>query len=169
MKTKNILSILILLLSITSSCQTTKNLNFTSIEDKLIEFLIKKGDIMEHQVKSFKNKEYSIHLIGVKNGYNKDTLINGIYFFSAHISHTKTYYLIVENDNYTILDLSNREGLDVSIKNTLDFCERQKYCSDITEDYINRIIGVYYKINKNPLIKTDVNCEKETKHTKDLP
>ncbi|MEC4048614.1 hypothetical protein OX284_004170 [Flavobacterium sp. SUN046] len=169
MKLKYIYSILILLIAITSSCQSTKNITFESFENSLIDFLIKKGEIMEHQVNDFKNKKYTIHVIGAKNGYNRNNLINGIYTFSSGFSHTRTYYLIIENDKYVILDISSREGLEISIKSTLDFCERQKYCSDITQEYISKLVGVYYTRNKNPIVWLDTNCESGVKETKDLP
>lgn len=169
MKTKNKLSILILFITLTSSCQSTKNIHVNTIENNLIDFLIKKGDILTHQVNDFKNKKYSIHVTGVMNGYSEEKLLNGIYHFSSGFTHTRVYYLIVEDDKHIILDLSTRESLDASIKITLDFCERQKYCSNITAEYISKLIGVYYVINKNSGLRMDVNCENDIIQKKDLP
>jgi len=41
----------------------------------------------------------------------------------------------------------------------LNFCERQKYCSDITQDYVTRMVAAYYKINMNTTKRGDVNCK----------
>ena len=161
--------ILVLLLSFTSSCQTTRPISYKSIKSNLIDFLVKKGDIKEHQKHDIQNGTYNLLFIGIYNNYQNENLIDGIYSFSAPISHTKSYFLIIDKSNYTILDISTREGLDIAIKNTLDFCEKQKYCSDITEDYISRILVVYYQKNKNVHAGIDVNCENGVKETKDLP
>ncbi|UPT71590.1 MAG: hypothetical protein M0D53_04290 [Flavobacterium sp. JAD_PAG50586_2] len=135
----------------------------------MIDFLIKKGDIKDHQVHDIKNGTYKLDFFGLYNDYHNENLIDGIYSFSAPISHTKSYFLIIDKSNYTILDISTREGLDMAIKNTLDFCEKQKYCSDFTEDYISRILTVYYRKNKNPSAGIDVNCENGITSKKDLP
>lgn len=169
MKSKIIISFTILFLTLNSSCQSTKNLNIKSLQSDLIDFLVSKGEINQNQLSRIRQNESKIHIIGVLNGYSENKLKDGVYCFSASISHTRTYYLIVENETYSILDLSSRQGLENSLKSIFDFCERKKYCSDITEEYSKRIIGIYYRINKNPSAGIDVNCESGVKETKDLP
>ncbi len=158
-----------LLLSFSSSCQVTKNLSSNSIQKDLIDFLIAKGEIRDNFIKNYTENKRKIHVTGVLNRYSKDELINGIYVFSAPISHTRAYYLLVEDDKYTILDLSSKKDLDSSLSIMLDFCERQRYCSDFIEEYSKRMIGLYYRMNKNPLAGMDVNCENGLKDSNDLP
>ncbi|WP_298139998.1 hypothetical protein [Flavobacterium sp.] len=153
-----LLFILIFFNSVSSSCQSAKQLTFESIENNLIDFLVIKNEIRDDQVVNFKHKKSKVYLSGIQNGYSKNELINGIYVFSAPYTHTKVFYLIVENEKYIILDVSDREGLEIAIKDILDFCERQRYCSDLTQDYVSRMIAAYYKINKNPIRRNDINC-----------
>lgn len=169
MRNKHLFWIIILLFSLTATGQTESKITFQSIKDNLINFLIFKGDIWENDIKDIKDGKYNINFSGIHNNYKKENLINGIYSFSAPITHTKAYFVIIENNNHFILDISTRDGLDTAISNTLDFCERNKYCSDITEDYISRLIGVYYKINKNPINRFDKNCEDGVKTVTTLP
>lgn len=152
----------------TSIGQINTNFTLDSIQSNLVDFLIKKGEINENLIDEFKIKKGKIHIIGLINGYSKNKLIDGIYSFSAPISHTRTYYLIIEEEKYTILDLSNIEGLNIAISNTLSFCERKKYCSDLSKIYISGMISIFYK-NKNPTTLIEKNCEKNLKNTKELP
>ena len=154
-----------------SSCkiQKTENLTFDTLSSDLITFLYKKKEINYERSEKLKSKEYSFNLRGLFNNKSKGELINGIYAFSSFNSHGRAYFVIVNNNDYTILDISTRKGLDTSIKNVLDFCEKERYCVDITNQCITSIISVYYKINKNPLNKIDVNCEHGIVNTDDLP
>lgn len=43
------------------------------------------------------------------------------------------------------------------------------YCVEITKEIVTSIIDSYYKYNKNPLNRIDVNCEKGVVDKKDLP
>lgn len=139
--------------------QSTKLITVKSIENELRDFLIEKGDIDKNKIEDFNSGKLGLIVIGLINGSVKEELLDGFYSFSLLQSHTRVYFLIIEKENYTILDLSSRDGLETSIKNTLDFCERNKYCSDLSKEYISRMITMYYKVNKNPIHKIDINCE----------
>lgn len=169
MRNKHLLWIIILLFSLSVNGQIDSKITYQSIKENLINFLIYKGDIWENDIKDIKNGKFNLNFSGVHNNYHKENLIDGIYSFSAPITHTKAYFLIIEDKNFVILDISTRDGLENAISKTLDFCERKKYCSDITEDYISRLIGVYYKINKNPINRSDKNCENGVIDTSGLP
>ena len=169
MKSKLIIRILMFLISFSASCQVSKSISFKSIEKNLTDFLIEKGSIMEHNVNDFRSGKHHINFSGVLNGYSKDDLINGIYVFSSGFSHSKVFYFIIENENFIILDISSKEGLNSALISTTDFCERQKYCSEITIEYTSRILGAYYVINKNPINRRDIYCIKSKNKVKDLP
>lgn len=169
MKAKVSLIILALIVSLSSSCQSTKNMTEEVIKSKLADFLIKKEGLNDKDIEDIKKGKLGISLLGLFNPFKKNELNDGIYSFSLSRTHVKVYFLIIEKEDYIILDISTREGLDLSLKNTLDFCERKKYCSDITEEYVSRMIIMYYKVNKNPINKIDPNCETEIKDTKNLP
>lgn len=150
------------------TAQTKSNLTMDSINDDLVTFLIEKGDINTRFASDFKNNKNKIHVFGLINNYSKNELIDGMYSFSAPISHTRAYYLIIDDKQFTILDLSNKDGCNLALKNTLDFCEKRNYCTNIVKQYISGIIYMYYK-NKNPLKIINVDCKKHMKNHKDLP
>ncbi|NHN26927.1 hypothetical protein FIA58_014680 [Flavobacterium jejuense] len=155
--------------SITSKSQVVDKLTFDTLKIELINFLSSKKDTNKSSIERLKNNESEFNLRGLFNNRREGELINGLYSFSIFGSHTKGYFVIVENNSYTILDLSTREGLDKSIKDVLDFSERSKYCVSISSDIVSRLITVYYNINKYPLAGIDLNCERGVSTTDDLP
>ena len=158
-----------LFFTISSKSQTVDQLTFDTLKIELINFLSSKKDANKPSIEKLKNNESEFILRGLFNNRRKGELINGLYSFSIFGSHTKGYFVIVENNSYTILDLSTRKGLDKSIKDVLDFSERSKYCVSISSDIVTRLITVYYNINKYPLAGIDLNCERGISITDDLP
>lgn len=53
------------------------------------------------------------------------------------------------------------EGLLSSIEKISLFCEKKKFCKEITSEYYKRIISVYYNINQNPRTRINPKCEFE--------
>ncbi|POS00519.1 hypothetical protein Q361_1792 [Flavobacterium croceum DSM 17960] len=145
------------------------NISRDSITNKLIDFLIKKDEIKSNQIEDYKNHKLNITFIGMLNGYSKNELIEGLYFFSKGASHSRVFGLIIQKSDFVILDLSNRESLNEAIKLVLDYCEQNKYCVEITKDYITKLLKTYYNINKSPYSPGDVNCRKRITDIKNLP
>ncbi len=169
-KRQNVIMImLVFLICLNSSCQTVKTLTFDSLRKELILFLVKNKDINNSEVEDYYSGKRQVSINGVQNDYHEGYLKDGIYSFYQTRTHSKVYFVIIEKSNFTILDLSNREGLDVAIKTTLDFCERREYCEEITNDYISRMIRLFYRKNKNPTVGTDTNCLYGVNSKKDLP
>lgn len=166
---KNILIILLVTFVCSCKAQNVENLTYKSLKNILVDFLNSKNEINNERAIKYKSGEYKFNLRGVFNNWQEEKLKKGIYAFSSFGSHSRAYFVIVENEKYTILDISTREGLDLAIKNVLDFSEKQKYCVDITEKYISKLISVYYNINKKPGQGIDINCEKGISNTDDLP
>ncbi|KAF2519341.1 hypothetical protein E0W68_03025 [Flavobacterium salilacus subsp. salilacus] len=137
------------------------DLTFQSLKEHLVDFLIEKGDIRENEIKEFKNDLEKIKVIGVYNNVNKGKLINGVYSFFIPRTIARSNFVIVDDNKFIILDLTNKEGLESSISNLMIFCEKQNYCYTITQDYISRMIRIFYTINKNPKLRKDFNCEQE--------
>jgi hypothetical protein len=169
MKTKKIIFGFIILFHFTSSCQTTKGFSSQSIEKQLTDFLISNNDIQRFEVEEYKSGKSHIKSSGIYNEYDGGPLKDGIYVFNPGRTHSRSYFVIIEKEKFTILDISTRKGLEEAIKNTLDFCERSRYCQQITKDYVSRLIGVYYNINANPDGRADRNCVYGVTDTKDLP
>lgn len=169
MKLSKIIIIIICVLPLKSIGQTLENKTFSCLEKELIKFLIEKKDILEFEVEKYKNGKSRLNISGAQNNYRKGELKDGIYIFSQTRTHVRLYFVIVEENNFTILDISNREGLEISIKNTLDFCERKKYCQKITGNYVTGLIRAYYTKNRTPTAGMDINCERGVRNTKDLP
>ena len=161
--------LVILLSSLFSNSQNINSITYKELSVNLIDFLLQKKELNESTAAKLKTGEFTFNLRGAINNYKKENLINGIYAFSSFSSHKRAYFVIVEDKNYIILDLSTREGVDKAIKEVLDFSERQKYCYEITSDYISNIIRIYYNKNKNLLAGMDTNCEKGIKTNKNLP
>lgn len=159
----------IILFICATSCQTVKNINSKDLEKVLLDFLIQNGDIHKLELDDYKSGKRDISIMGFFSNTRKDALINGLYVFYQNRTHARIYYVILEDGKYTILNISSREGLDLAIKNVLDFCDKNKLCADITEQYVNRIVGMYYRKNKNPATRIDVNCERGISDTKYLP
>ncbi len=149
--------------------QNTEKLTFDSIKYDLINFLVSKNELDNTRANKLKNGKDKFNLSGLFNNRKEGDLINGIYSFSVFSSHSRGYFIIVENNTFTILDISTRVGLDKAIKDVLDFSERSKYCVSISNEIITRLITVYYNKNKNPLAGFDLNCEKGVLNTDDLP
>ena len=166
---KNIFINLVLIFSISCKSQVVDKLTFDSLKIELINFLSSKNELDKSKAEKLKKGENSFNLNGLYNNRHDGELINGLYSFSIFSSHSKGFFVIVENNSYTILDLSSREGLDKAIKDVLDFSERSKYCVGITRDIVSRLVTVYYNKNKYPLAGFDLNCEKGILNTDDLP
>ena len=148
---KNIFIYLVLFFSISCKSQVSDKLTFDTLKIELINFLSSKNELDKSRAEKLKKGESSFNLNGLFNNRHDGELINGLYSFSIFSSHSKGYFVIVENNSFTILDLSSREGLDKAIKDVLDFSERSKYCVSISSDIVSRLIIVYYNINKNIL------------------
>ena len=161
--------ILFSLFSLSCFSQPKTELTYKSLQSSLTEFLISNGDIRTEKIDDYRQGKSEIRLTGLFNNFQKEKLIDGIYSFAIGCSHCKAYFVIVDQSQYTILNISSKEGLNIAIQNTLDFCDRNKYCVDITKDYISRLISVYHNINKNPTAGYDANCQRGVKDTKTLP
>lgn len=169
MKGKIITTFLLMLIHLSSNCQTSKNLTFESLEKELTKFLINNNDIQKYELKDYMSGKTHIKIIGVQNEYSNGNLKDGIYAFYQTRTHARSYFIIVEKDEFTILNLSNKNGLHEAIKKTLDFCEKSRYCETITNDYVSRLIRVYLNKNINPIDSVDKNCLYGVTDTKDLP
>jgi len=146
--------------------------SYSQVDSKLL-----KNDLAEHiyndnlplKLYTIDKIKENIKIYGIFHFKTKENLTNGLYGFSMFSSHSRVYFLIIESDKFKILNVSTRTNLDISLKELLDFCERQKYCYKITMEYMNNLTTAYYKINKSPLQRIDANCESGVKKTKDLP
>jgi hypothetical protein len=160
---------ILVVFSISCKSQIQEKLDFKQLKVIAIDFLVEKNIIKKENAKDYKNDKYTIFLTGVLNNLSNGELKNGMYAFGTLNSHSKSFFVLIEDNKYFILDISSREGLNKSIIETLDFCERNKFCVNISTEYISRITRVYYNKNKNPLTGFDINCEKGLVNTDDLP
>lgn len=92
-----------------------------------------------------------------------------MYTFSSLISHTRTYFILVDNDHYDILKLDDRKELDIALLRILDFCEEKRICVDIKNKYIQRIIDVYYNVNRLVDNEFDIDCYDYEEQKRNLP
>jgi len=153
-----VLLFIILFVSNFSFCQETEKLTVESLKLELAEFLLEKNQI--------KSIEKHISFRGIHKNKIDKKLKNGIYVFNNASTHSLSFFVIVDNNLFSILDISSFQGLKDSVKRTLEFANKQNYCSEIIADYISRLISVHYRINRNPRRRTNKNCEFELKPTK---
>lgn len=152
------------------SCFAQQKLTYSTLKNITIEYLLEKKEITIDRALKYKSGEYNAYFFeGIYNGYKNQELINGLYSFGVLGSNSKLYYVLAENSYYHILDISEREGLDKSIKIVLDFCERHRYCVQITKEYVSTLVYTFYSMNKYTQNGHDVNCEKGFFDTKKLP
>lgn len=152
---------MILLLSSFGFCQQTKILNVDSLKLELAKFLVEKNHLKN--IEEFTVKNRGIYLGGIhKNKLDKE-LKNGLYAFNNNSTHSLSFFVIIDDNSFSILDISTLQGLKESIEETLKFADKQNYCVEIIETYISGLINVYYSINRNPRNRLDKNCEFEIK------
>ncbi|WP_397362545.1 hypothetical protein [Olleya sp. R77988] len=131
-----------------------------SLKLELAQFLVEKNEISSiEDVISFR---------GIYKKQIEEKPENGIYVFNNGSSHCLSFFVIVDKNSFNILDISTLQGLKDSIALTLEFAIKQKYCTEITNNYISKLINVYSTINKNPRRSLDLNCEFELKSTKSI-
>jgi hypothetical protein len=165
---KKIVFLIIIIATISCKSQVRTKLSFETLNVKLIDFLEANKDFNSERAEKYRKEEYSLNVIGVSNNLSSGELENGMYSFGLG-PHSRAYFVLVENQKFFILNIATRKGLNDAIQTTLDFCERNKFCVDITNDYIRRLIGVHYNINKNPENRSDINCVKGVNDFKSLP
>lgn len=133
---RNLLLLIILLASNLSFCQETEKLTVESLKLELAEFLVKKNQI--------KSNDKRVNFSGIHKNQVDENLKSGIYVFNNGSTHSLPFFVIVNNNSFNILDISNFQGLKDSISKTLDFAKKQNYCSEIIQDYISRLINVHF-------------------------
>ena len=153
-----VLLLLILLSSNLSFCQETEKLTVESLKLELKEFLVEKNQIYSANTR--------VNFRGIHKNKVDKNLINGIYVFNNGSTHSLSFFVIIDNSSYSILDISTLQGLKDSIERTLEFANKQNYCTEIIQKYISTLISVHYRINKNPRHRNDKNCEFELKPRK---
>jgi len=159
----------LLLSNCKSISQNSSDLKFEVLEKQLLQFMINNNDFSENEVEDYTSGKFHLRIAGVQKSYSSGKVMDGIYSFGRLTTHTRSYFLIVEDNKFTILNISSRQGLDRAIIDVLDFCDRKKYCVKLTTDYISRIIHVYYTKNVNPAAGMDTNCEYGVKDVKEVP
>lgn len=160
----------ILLFACSCSSQNIQRLTFEKLKVETLNFLVKKSELKKERSEKFKSGEYNAYVLkGVINNSQGGKVVNGMYVFYLLDEYSKKYYLLVEENNYTILDVSTRANLDESIKITLDYCEKNKYCVNLINEYIPVLVKAFYSTNKNPMNGHDVNCESGVKDINVLP
>ncbi|WP_296145833.1 hypothetical protein [uncultured Flavobacterium sp.] len=169
MKTRTLIFFLFLFFFNNCYTQTLDKLPKKMIINELSDYIYRNSDYLPSNIYTLKEIRKNILLFGMFHYKTEENLINGLYGFSMPHSHARVYYLIIEGNKYKILDVSTRTNLDTSLKELLDFCERQKFCFEITIEYMNRITSAFYRINKNPYKGMDINCESGVKDTIGLP
>jgi len=163
-----ILTSIIMLSFLSCKSQETKTSDFKELSLKLISFLENKKEISHEAAVKYRSGEYMLNIHGAFNN-TKNELKDGLYAFSTLSSHSRAYFVFVEGGLYNILDISTTKGLQESIDYSIDYAERHKYCYEITQSIVSKLISVHYTFNKNPANSMDINCESGIVDTYSLP
>jgi len=162
--------ILILVLIISVTCVGQNKLSYSKLKNNVIDYLVTNKNLNNENAKKYKTGEYNgFTLVGSINQFNDEELKEGLYQFAPLASNQRIYFTLVENDNFTIIDLSTRQQLDDAITKVLDFCERKSFCHEISKAYAGKLISYFYNTNKNPNNAYDINCSKQKTKLQDLP
>jgi DNA polymerase III delta prime subunit len=160
----------ILIFACSCSSQNIQRLTFEKLKIETLNFLVKKSELKKERYEKFKSGEYNAYVLkGVINNLKEDKVLDGMYVFYLIDEYSKKYFVLVKENNYVILDVSTRFYLDESIKITLDYCEKNKYCVNLINEYIPILVKAFYSTNKNPMNGHDVNCENGVNDLKTLP
>lgn len=155
---KNWVIILLLFLFSFGYAQQNKELTLDSLKLELAKFLVKKKQLKNLEV--YTEKKQGLNFRGIHDFSTVEKLKNGIYTFSNFSSHRLVFFVIVEDNTFHILDVFSKDDLKVSVDKTLDFCFKQKYCTEIISDYITRLFRVHYVVNK-AWKRSDFDCKYE--------
>lgn len=147
-----------------SFCQQTEKLNVDSLKLELAKFLVEKNQLKNLEEFTVKNR--GVYLGGIHKKKLDEELKNGLYVFNNNSNHSFSFFIIINDNSFTILDISTFQGLKESIKQFLIFADKEKYCHQIINDYTSRLLSVHYNINRNPINRANLNCEYESKPTK---
>lgn len=145
--------------------QKNEELTLDSLKLELAKFLVKKKQLKNLEV--YTEKKQGLNFRGIHNFSTVEKLENGIYTFSNFSSHRLVFFLIVEDNTFDILDVFSINDLKVSVDKTLDFCFKQKYCTEIISDYITRLFRAHYRENMT-WKRNDSDCKFERKRTKSV-
>lgn len=162
---------LLFLILICSFCygQSNDTLTYNYVKPKLVNFLKIEKQVSDKVATDILNGEYSFNFVGFFNSKSFKVLKDGLYVFSTNRTDCKVYFVIVENSDFKIINLTTQDQLKDAISLILDFSERKKYCISITSEIIKSFLHAYYNINLDPLNRTHINCLKGITTTDDLP
>jgi len=166
---KIIIFSIILILQVLTCLGQEKSISKKILMPQLVSFLNQQSEIKDYELVGFNKGERELEIYGSMNNYRKDEFIDGVYTFYNSVTHHKTYFLLIDNGEFKILNIATLDGVKKSMTDLIDFCERKKYCGEITNEYVTKLLVTYTKINKKPNNRVDNNCKSGVKDVKDLP
>ncbi len=155
---KRLIFIYLLLMSMSISCQEHVGNEFKSIKEAAHDFFLEKEDFNKYLYDRYIKNGEGASIYGIHNKIDTLKIQDGIYWFTLG-SHFKKHFLIYDNKDVEILDISSKKELKNSIKKTLEYSVKKDFCVQIINDYISRLIHTHYTVNKNPRTLLDVNCK----------
>ena len=162
---KKSILIVFLCFSYSISAQGSLTLTLEKLKEGLTAFLVEKKQIITRaNSKSFGK----INLYGLHNTHVNTIPKNGVYGFNNGSVNKLSFFVIVDNNKYQILDLSTLGGFKDATSKILNFSSKKNYCKEIVTDYMSRLLNVYYKVNRNPRNYKTNNCVWPNKSAKSI-
>lgn len=160
---RNIIALIFILLSNTTSCISQNRAELDSVRKVVAKFLLDKGEWKDQQYSKYIETGKGFSIRGIYNKLNSEKLKEGIYWVYRG-THTREYFLLYKNKETNILDISTQEELSKSIGKILKYFSKQEFCVEIINEYLSKMIGIHYSINKNIRRRSkDPNCKKKYK------
>ena len=152
---------ILLVFSILGSCTSQNISEHKLVKNEIASFLWKNGHIDDGKHQQYLETGEGFTIDGFYNHLFDSELIDGVYRIDTS-SHSLVFFFIYENKKVDILDISNFSGLLEAIEKVVNYSNKNKFCYEITNDYVLRLMATYYTGNKNLKNYRDPNCEFQT-------
>ncbi len=138
MKNKRIVYLIVVAL-MTVFCKTLEAKE-KDVKSKVIEFLINVGDLNPSNNPSDYYDNVFVFELLKNEKFDKEGI--GLFKFGAFADHTKTYILILGDNE---CEMFNMQKLDAVLLKEIDFLKKNKKSSDKILKYIEATIAIYQK------------------------
>ncbi len=145
--------------------QTASNIQYEKLKASIIDDLYEIQFIDASWREKLKDGSYTLHISGALNNTFDDKLKVGVYIF---ILKNYTFFLLINENNYQILDFRDKHGLDMSLLRLFEFCDNRHYCIDIISTYVTKLITIYSE-QKDISKGMDINCRNGIRDSRILP
>ena len=123
--------------------QSDDSITYANIETGIANYLVEIGYFKE--IKESRTNSNKIRLSGFFNEItDKDSIPNGVYKYSTRSSHGIYLFVVVEENNYKILNLYDKKELFRTLNEILNFSIKRDYCKEVVIEYIESALHWHF-------------------------